>query len=249
MSALPGIPGNLADYSAQVTTLVERGYRICGFLDAQPSEPDLILRHDIDMSVECALAMAEAEAAIGAVATYFVLLRSELYNPWSNTASRAIRRIAALGHEVGLHLDASLYPDDAAALDEACAKECHALEDITGTSVRIVSFHRPARALQGLDRPVGGRRHAYEPRFFEQMGYCSDSNGGWHHGHPLDHEAVRQERALQLLTHPVWWVADGDSAAARLDWFLGWRLRALEEALAANCRAHKIGWLERQNAC
>jgi len=54
------------------------------------------------------------------------------------------------------------------------------------------------------------------------MGYCSDSRGAWHHGHPLDHPAVAEGRALQLLTHPIWWTTGaGRDPAATLERFLG----------------------------
>ncbi|MEZ5667338.1 MAG: hypothetical protein R3F55_07880 [Alphaproteobacteria bacterium] len=246
MTAAPPVPGNLDDYVALLTELAGLGYRACGFLDAEPDRPDLILRHDIDMSVDCAVAMGEAEAAQGIAASYFVLLRSELYNAWSPASRDGLQQLGALGHEIGLHFDAALYPGEIAALDRACADECAQLEAILGQPVRLVSFHRPAPALRGLDRPIGSRRHAYEPRFFEAIGYCSDSNGGWYHGPPLAHDAVRARRALQLLTHPVWWVAPGATAAERLDRILTERVDALDRALAENCRAHETGWRERQ---
>ena len=246
MTAAPPVLGSLDDYVALLAGLAEMGYRTCGFLDAAPDRPDLILRHDVDMSVACAVAMGEAEAARGVTATYFVLLRSELYNPWSPGSGDGLRRLIALGHMVGLHFDAALYPDDIAQLDRACADECAQLEAIIDRPVTLVSFHRPVPTLRGLDRPIGGRRHAYEPRFFEAIGYCSDSNGSWFHGHPLAHIAVRERRAFQLLTHPVWWVAAGGTASERLDWFLERQVDVLDITLAENCRAHTTGWLERQ---
>ena len=61
--------------------------------------------------------------------------------------------------------------------------------------VTMVSFHRPAPELLGHAAPLGGRAHAYQPRFFSDMGYCSDSRGRWGHGHPLEHPAVAEGRA------------------------------------------------------
>ncbi|MBT3172708.1 MAG: hypothetical protein HN333_14900, partial [Rhodospirillaceae bacterium] len=75
-----------------------------------------------------------------------------------------------------------------------------------GRSVPMISFHRPAPALQGREGRIAGRMHAYEPRFFREIGYCSDSRGAWRHGHPLDHAAVVKGKALQLLIHPLWWI-------------------------------------------
>jgi len=184
---------------------------VCGFADAEPAAQHLILRHDIDVALAPAVAMAEEEAEMGVAASYFVMLRNPLYNPFAE--AEAILRLRALGHDVGLHFDAALYDD----LTSAAARECGLLEDILQAPVATISFHRPAPALRDRPDNLAGRRHTYQPRVFSEMGYCSDSRGGWHHGHPLDQAAVAAERALQLLTHPVWWMDGGKRVTDRLD--------------------------------
>jgi hypothetical protein len=77
------------------------------------------------------------------------------------------------------------------------------------------------------------------------MGYCSDSRGGWYHGHPLDHPSVAQGRALQLLTHPVWWTLPAGEATAKLKRFLLERYQLLDEELASQCQIHHSGNLRR----
>lgn len=228
-----------AGYAALVRALLARGYTVRGFADAEPAARHLILRHDIDMVVEAAVPIAEAEAALGVAATYFVLVRSELYNPFAPSGATALTRIAALGHEIGLHFDAALYSE--AALEEAAARECAILEAFTERPVRTISFHRPHSSLLGRAGALAGRRHAYEPRFFSDMGYSSDSRGGWHHGHPLTHDAVTAGRALQLLTHPIWWQEPPAPPTARLDALLDARVDALDRALAAHCDVHVPG--------
>lgn len=218
----------------------ERGYAAVSYDAAEPAARHLILRHDLDMSLTAAEPIAALEAEAGVKAHYFVLLRTEMYNPFSAAGRSSLERLRAFGHEIGLHLDASLYGNDMGALEAAAAWECRALEDAAGAPVRFVSFHRPAAALLGHARTVAGRRHTYEPRFFNEMGYCSDSRGGWHHGAPLDHAAVAQGRALQLLTHPIWWSRSiaGDPVAT-LDKFRTERDRVLARALSANCDPYR----------
>ncbi|MGE4218185.1 MAG: hypothetical protein AB7G39_01960 [Alphaproteobacteria bacterium] len=223
-----------------MTALQERGYTVRSYADADPAARHLILRHDVDMSLAAALAMAETEHRLGVRAIYFVLLRSELYNPLSAQGTAAIRRLIDMGHGLGLHLDASLYADDADQLETAARAEIDALEAVAATPVDAISFHRPAKALLGLARTLAGRPHAYHPRFFSEMGYCSDSRGAWHHGHPLDHPAVQEGRALQLLTHPIWWppAAAAASPAIKLARFLQDRAALLDEELARQCDVH-----------
>ena len=227
-------------YRSLVAGLLERGYSAVGYDAVTPGERHLVLRHDLDMSIDAAVAIAEIEADLEVAAHYFVLLRTEMYNPWSDHARRQLDRIAGLGHEIGLHFDASLYPDDISALDSAAAEECTVLAALTGRPVETISFHRPSKALLGRPDDIAGRRHSYQPRYFHDIGYCSDSRGAWHHGHPLDHAAIGEGRALQLLTHPIWW--DRDSAldpVAALDCFRAERDIVLMNALADNCEPYR----------
>lgn len=226
-------PFTPAGYSALIESLRTRGYEERDFFSVRADARHLILRHDIDVSLEAAVALAELEAGFGARATYFVLLRCELYNPFAAAGRAALRRLATLGHEVGLHFDAALVDGGFDALDKAAAEECTMLEGLIGSPVRIISFHRPVPVLLGLARSLAGRAHAYEPRFFKAIGYCSDSRGAFHHGDPLAHEAVAAGRALQLLTHPIWWMAEGGiDATDRLERFVAGRAAAMRCALA-----------------
>ncbi len=231
----------LAGYRALLQAFLDRGYRVRTFDEAEPAERHLILRHDLDMSLEAALPVAEVEAQLGLSAVFFVLLRSEFYNPHTPRARGIIDRLRSLGHDVGLHFDASLYDQhDLDDLDRAAAAECAALERAMDAPVRMISFHRPAPALIGLDRLLAGRDHAYRPRYISDMGYCADSRGAWHHGHPLDHLAVAEGRALQLLTHPIWWTGTAEEGPVeKLERFLAERRTLLQQELAANCEPYR----------
>jgi hypothetical protein len=232
-------------YKALLADLEGHGFVAAGYAEAEPEKRHLILRHDLDMSIEAALTLAEIESALGMRAHYFVLLRTEMYNPWSEAGLSGLRRLRDMGHEVGLHFDASLYDDDDAAIDAAVAEECASLETIVGSPVTTVSFHRPIKRLQGHPGRLAGRIHAYQPRFFHEMGYCSDSRGAWLHGHPLDHPAVAEGRALQLLTHPIWWArSEPLDPVATLDRFRTERDRVLARALAANCDPYRDAYGE-----
>lgn len=225
----------LDGYRALLDSFDEHGYRVRGFVDMDPHRAHLILRHDLDMSVQAARPIAEIEANRGLCAHYFVLMRTEMYNPWSKRSRADLLALADLGHRIGLHFDAALYPDSFVSLDEACRLECDALEQLLGQTVEMVSLHRPAKALLGLDKALGGRPHVYQPRWFEHIGYCSDSRGAWVHGHPLRHAAVDAGRALQLLTHPIWWTGAARPPVDKLTMFVDSRTRLLRDELAAHC--------------
>lgn len=181
----------LTGYRALLEALLARGYQGRSYADADPDYRHLVLRHDLDMTLDAASPLAEVERSLGLRSIYFVLLRTEFYNLHAPRSRAALQHLIDLGHDIGLHFDASLYDqEDADGLDRSAEAECANLEDIIAAPVRMISFHRPARALVGLDRLLAGRDHAYRPRYVSDMGYCSDSRGAWHHGHPLDHGAV-----------------------------------------------------------
>src|SRR6476646_9616402 len=78
------------------------GYRFA-FFDHQPAAGDLLLRHDVDLSLDAALRLAELEAEANAQATYFLMTRSVFYNLASPEGERTLARLRELGQRVGLH--------------------------------------------------------------------------------------------------------------------------------------------------
>lgn len=198
-------PFTLAGYVATISGLVACGYAARSFHDADAEARHVVLRHDVDQSIAIARIMADAEATEGWRSTWFVLVRTEMYNPFSRENAAHLRAMLSQGHEVGLHLDTTHYAGDA-AVETGALVEARMLEDITGAPVRMVSFHRPAPERLGGNTRIAGRLHTYMDRFTKAMGYSSDSRGEWRHGHVWEHPAVQAGRALQLLTHAVWWV-------------------------------------------
>jgi hypothetical protein len=193
------------------------------------------------MSLAAALEMAKFEAHRDISATYFVLLRSPLYNLLTEENTDFLRQILALGHDVGLHFDAALYEGEITVLNQAAEVECAVLEGFIGRQVEVISLHRPRPVLLGYDQPIAGRIHSYQPKYFFKMGYCSDSRGGWHHGYPFDHEAVAGRRAMQLLTHPIWWTGAYGPPEDKLQEFIKISSAKLDVALAAQCDTHRAG--------
>lgn len=228
---------SLGDYQALIARLLEDGYSTVRLRDLQPDRPCLYLRHDVDLSLEHAVEMARAEAKLGVKATYFVLISTDLYNPASARSIDQMTEIMDCGHEIGLHFDATQYRGS--NLDTSAGRECDILSALIQRPVDTISFHRPAPELLNLPRQFAGRRHTYEPAFFAEIAYISDSNGGWHHGHPLGHPAVAAKTALQLLTHPIWWVGSGEREVIPLiRRFVSAKARDFDDAVASTITAY-----------
>ncbi|MEZ5320701.1 MAG: hypothetical protein R2698_01190 [Microthrixaceae bacterium] len=235
---VPRIEFSLSGLADLLEGFVDLGYRSVAFGDADPSAAHLLLRHDVDLDLRSAVRVAEVEHSMGVGATYFLMVRSDCYNVLDRSCMTAARHLVELGHRIGLHLDASLYPpDDLAA---AGAEERRILEWAVDAPVGIVSFHRPAPHLVGSRDGGFGVPHTYEPRFTEHITYVADSRGTFRFGSPFDTDAYRERRALQLLLHPLWWAGDvADGTETRLRALVSDHHLRFANRVADNCRPYQ----------
>ncbi len=180
---------DLGHYRELIEAARAGGYRFTSF-DSTPRPGDLLLRHDVDLSLEAALAMAELEGELEAPATYFLMTRSEFYNLDAPSGAAAIERLRRLGHRVGLH---AVYPDWAhdPRFDP------------------VLAWHNPDPDY--MTAPVEGFVNAMQPGFFDPEHYRSDSNQRWREGCPHESLARGDFEWLQLLIHPEIWVYPGET--------------------------------------
>jgi hypothetical protein len=180
---------SLEHYRELLQAAKSGGYRWAGF-DKPPAAGDLILRHDVDLSLDAALAVAEVETAESAWSTWFLMTRSVFYNLASSEGDRAISRLRELGHRVAHH---AVYPH----------------VDLDERFERVVAWHNPDPEYMAA--PIPGAVNVMEPPFFEPEHYRSDSNQRWRHGCPHEALARGEFEWLQLLTHPEIWAFAGTS--------------------------------------
>jgi len=192
---------DLAHYAEIVAAAQAGGYRF-GHFEGAPTEGSLILRHDVDLSLDAALQMAEVEHDAGASATYFLMTKSVFYNLDSSEGVVTIDRLRALGHRVALH---AVYPD--APADDRFDP--------------VVAWHNPDPDYMRVPLPDGRINVMQEP-WFDPATYRSDSNQHWRSGCPHDDLRERAFPWLQLLTHPEIWAYSGET--------MGQTMRAMLEA-------------------
>jgi hypothetical protein len=182
---------DLAHYVEILDAAKAGGYRFATFGEG-PAAGDLFLRHDVDLSLDAALRMAELETAAGVTATYLLMTESIFYNLASPEGVATIARLRELGHPVGLH---AVYPN--ARLDDRFEP--------------IVAWHNPDPAY--MTDPVDGAINVMGERYFSPATYRSDSNQHWRGGCP--HEQLRAGSFpwLQMLVHPEIWVYEGETMA------------------------------------
>ena len=189
--------------------------------------PRAILRHDVDVGLAPAVALAEREADWGVAATFLVQADCPLYRSDDAAGRAALHRIVALGHEIGLHVDVGSVAGDGGvdAIAPRVLAMAQRIEDVIGASVESVSFHRPAAWLLRGPDTLAGMVNAYGASF---MGaYLSDSEGRWRHGEPIPQIQRVQEHLLQILVHPIWWGRRHLSPSDRLQRFFEQSTRSL----------------------
>lgn len=185
---------SLEHYREILRAAGEGGYRFA-FFGSPPSEGDLFLRHDVDLSLEAALEMAELEADEGVATTYLLMTRSVFYNLASHEGERAIARLRELGHQVGLH---AVHPE----------------VELDARFDPIVAWHNPEPAF--MTAPIDGVVNVMEQTHFDPATYRSDSNHRWRSGCPHDELRAAAFPWLQLLVHPEIWVYPGSTMAATM---------------------------------
>jgi hypothetical protein len=178
---------SLSHYRELLDAARSGGYRFARFGDG-PKDRDLFLRHDVDLSLDAALQMAELEAQERATATYFLMTESVFYNLASKEGIVAIERLRKLGHRIGHH---AVYPN----------------VQLDARFEPVVAWHNPDPKY--MSAPVAGAVNVMAEPWFSPPTYRSDSNQRWRSGCPHDELRAGTFPWLQLLVHPEIWVYEG----------------------------------------
>jgi hypothetical protein len=203
---------DLGHYAELLEAAQAGGYRFA-FFDREPQAGDVLLRHDVDMSLDAALEMAELEAKRDVAATYFLMKRSDFYNLDTRGGAAALERLRELGHRVGLH---GVHPD--ATLDDRFDP--------------VVAWHTPEPDY--MTAPLDGAVNVMQEPWFHPDRYRSDSNQHWRSGCPHEELARGGYEWLQLLVHPEIWVYEGATMRETMESFLDADREARRRAMLDN---------------
>ena len=203
---------DLDHYRELLDAAAAGGYRFATF-DREPHAGDVFLRHDVDLSLEAALELAELEHESGARATYFLMTESVFYNLDSQLGRDTLARLRDLGHSVGLH---AVYPR--ARLDERFDP--------------VLAWHNPDPEF--VHEPVDGAVNVMQAPWFTKGKYRSDSNQHWREGCPHDELRSGAFDWLQLFVHPAIWVYRGETMGETMRAMLDAKREELLGYLAAD---------------
>jgi hypothetical protein len=222
-------------YTELIKKFLKRGYKCQFFHQKIHSKQQLIIRHDIDVSIKSAYEMSLIEDELGVKSTYFLMLNNPLYNIFEKQNQTMLQAMLDNGHCVGLHFDATMYSD----IESGIYKEKKALESSFDIKINILSFHRPSQFLLNNPASFLNLDHTYQPKFFSEIKYFSDGGGTFSYGHPVESTEFKDGQTIQLLLHPIWWVNSGLSVVQVLDQALDSAALNQKEYIANNCKPYK----------
>lgn len=196
----------LKDYAALIECMRKNGYTITDYTEYKKYHKAVIIKHDVDMSLEKAAEFAEFEKSLGIRTIYNVLLCSDFYNPYSKKNMGYLKQIIAAGHDIGLHFDEVRYEEH---ILENIDRELELLENFVGVQVKSMSMHRPSSQTLEANYLIGGGRivNSYSKEFFKEFKYISDSRMNWRED-PFETVECGKYDRLHLLTHPIWYTDD-----------------------------------------
>lgn len=195
-------------YGNLVSKLKEYGYQFASYHDYMSLEKCVIMRHDIDYSLQKSVKLAKFEHQLGIKSTYFVLLSSPFYNIVSKDAIKMIKKIQNAGHEIGLHFDELNYDeseyDEIGGVEKAIYREIDLISSILDCNIRSVSMHRPSPKTLQANYDLGMIVNSYSKEFFEGFKYVSDSRRRWREN--VDEViSCGLYNKLHILTHAFWY--------------------------------------------
>lgn len=191
----------------------DAGYKFLLFheINGKTTENCCLLRHDIDYTPEKAIEFGRIESELGIRSTYFFQVSAWTYNTRERSCYEVIQKLQSMGHQIALHFDVSWW-DGIHSIEElvdACNFEKDMLANITNIDIPdIVSFHNPhTYADKVINKTISGIHHTYEPKYFTEFKYLSDSQG-WYEGCVCKLFESKKYPRIQLLTHPYIWAED-----------------------------------------
>jgi hypothetical protein len=187
----------LDQYRDMVMSLLDRGLRPLDIEGFARRTPGFWLRHDVELSLDAAIAMAEVEAEIGVPSSYFVCVESPYLTGDDAMVTAATDHMSRLGRNLSFHLVLS---PTAAPIDERLRVLAHRFPSVRPGAL---TFHAPRVPVAELaTEPMGTT--VYGPLVEDTARYFSDSTGRWRWGHP-EYAVLTSGDLIQILTHPFWW--------------------------------------------
>jgi len=194
-------------------------FAFCKYEEENNPKNSIFWRHDVDCSLDYSLNLAQIEHRHEVTSTYFILLHSDFYNPLEHQSLKILEEIISLGHQIGLHFDASFFNcSNESDLEKYLNLEKKYIENILNIEIKVFSFHNSTELeLSWNNHKYSNCINTYANIFKKDYPYCSDSNGYWRHKRLEDFLRDPTITQAQVLTHPEWWQEKVRSPKERIE--------------------------------
>ena len=205
------------DYRDIIRIIKESG-RYCGYKAALERDSFVIMRHDVEYSVERAYELSKVEESMDFTSNFFFQWTNNSYNLLSKKNTDMIRDMHERGQNIGLHF-ALNGMTDIQQIRLQILKEMDILSDMFGFTVDTFSIHRPSKDVLRENIKLPEILNAYQDEFFTfaedinentpvEVKYMSDANHIWRYGYP-DRDNILGNDKVQILVHPFGWTKKG----------------------------------------
>lgn len=168
------------------------GYKFVNYKKFK-SKKNIILRHDVDFSLEYAIEIAKLNKKNKIKAHFFILVDSPFYNISEEKNIRIINQIIKLDHIIGLHYNPS---------DLSFKSQFEILKQVCPKAQKIFSIHKFGSNKNNLRSSQF--INLYDKKFTKK--YFADSGGKFRFGSPInDKNIINDKSSFQLNLHPIWW--------------------------------------------
>ena len=205
------------DYK-KIIRIIKSTDRYMEYHKALTSDRFIIMRHDVEYSVERAYELAKVESSMDFTSTFFFQWTNNSYNILSRKNMDMIKDMHERGHYIGLHF-ALNGMTDMGRIREQIGKEMEILNSMFEFKIDTFSIHRPSKDVLRENIKLPGYINAYQDDFFTfaenvtedtpvKVKYLSDANHIWRYGYP-DEKNILDNDKVQILTHPFAWCKKG----------------------------------------
>ena len=205
------------DYK-EIIRIIKSTDRYMDYHKALTSDKFILMRHDVEYSVERAYELAKVESSMDFTSTFFFQWTNNSYNILSRKNKDLIKDMHERGHTIGLHF-ALNGMTDMEQIRKQIAKEMDILNSMFEFKIDTFSIHRPSKDVLRENIKLPGIINAYQDEFFTfaenvtentpvSVKYLSDANHIWRYGYP-DEKNILENDKVQILTHPFAWCKKG----------------------------------------
>jgi hypothetical protein len=205
----------------------------------------VIMRHDVEFSVERAYNLAAFENTKNFHSSYFFQLTNNTYNLLSRKNRDLVLEIITMGHNVGLHFHLNGM-SDINKIKEQIKNEIKIMGLMLGRKIDSFSIHRPTTDVLRDTIRLEGIINAYDDLFFcftenvtanpPKIKYLSDAKHQWNYGLEPNEETINKYDKIQILIHPYSWTKNGYDNAGNFKTLISEKNQELISTIDSECK-------------